>query len=81
MPHKASAEKVSPFLKKNVKVIDISADFRLKDLATYETWYKTNHPSPEYLTDAVYGLPELHRKDIAKAQLIANPGCLSLIHI
>ena len=75
LPHKASAEKVSPFLKKNVKVIDISADFRLKDLATYETWYKTNHPSPEYLTDAVYGLPELHRKDIAKAQLIANPGC------
>ena len=75
LPHKASAEKISPFLKKNIKVIDISADFRLKDLDTYETWYKTNHPSPEHLTDAVYGLPELHRKDIETAQLIANPGC------
>ena len=75
LPHRASAEKISPFLKKGVKVIDISADFRLKDLHTYETWYKTNHPSPEYLGDAVYGLPELHRADIPAAQLVANPGC------
>ena len=75
LPQTASAEGLAPLLLGGTKAIDISADFRLKDLDTYETWYKTNHPSPEYLTDAVYGLPELHRKDIAKAQLIANPGC------
>ncbi len=58
-----------------VKVIDLSADFRIKDVATYEEWYKIEHRSPELLKEAVYGLPELNREEIKKARLIANPGC------
>ncbi|MBI2862560.1 MAG: N-acetyl-gamma-glutamyl-phosphate reductase, partial [Chloroflexi bacterium] len=58
-----------------VKVVDISADYRLKDVAIYEQWYGVVHPSPEFLPEAVYGLPELHRAEISWARLIANPGC------
>ena len=75
MPHKASAEVVEPLVKQGLKVIDVSADFRLKDAREYETWYATPHPCPELLASAVYGLPELHRTKIAQAQLVANPGC------
>jgi len=57
------------------KVIDLSADFRLKDLSIYEEWYKTKHMFPEFLNEAVYGLPELYREKIKKTWLIANPGC------
>jgi N-acetyl-gamma-glutamyl-phosphate reductase len=56
-------------------VIDLSADFRLKDPAVYEKWYRHPHPSTHLLAQAVYGLPEHYRKQIADAQLIANPGC------
>ncbi|MDB5755158.1 MAG: N-acetyl-gamma-glutamyl-phosphate reductase, partial [Massilia sp.] len=58
-----------------VKVIDLAADFRLKDQATFEKWYKIPHTAPELLEQAVYGLPELHRDAIKSAKLIANPGC------
>jgi N-acetyl-gamma-glutamyl-phosphate reductase len=58
-----------------VKVIDLAADFRLKDQATFEKWYKIPHSAPDLLEEAVYGLPELNRDDIKKARLIANPGC------
>lgn len=58
-----------------VKVIDLGADFRIKDVDIYEQWYKIKHPSPEYIKEAVYGLPELNRDQIKKARLIANPGC------
>ena len=75
MPHKDSAKEVIPLLKKGVKVVDISADFRLKDASLYEQWYGFEHPAPQLLKEAVYGLPELHRAEIAKASLIANPGC------
>ncbi len=57
------------------KVIDLSADFRIKDVSVYEKWYKLVHPCPEYIKEAVYGLPEVNREDIKKARLIANPGC------
>lgn len=57
------------------KVIDLSADFRIKDLATYEKWYSLEHKSPSFIKEAVYGLPELNREQIKKARLIANPGC------
>lgn len=57
------------------KLIDLSADFRLKDVNVYKEWYKVDHKYPELLKDAVYGLPELHRDEIKKAWLIANPGC------
>ena len=75
LPHAASAERVGPALDQGAKVVDISADFRLKDLATYEEWYKVQHPYPQYIEEAVYGLPELHRDEIAEARLVANPGC------
>ena len=75
MPHKASAEVCEPFVSQGLKVIDISADFRLKDLAEYEYWYGVEHPCSQLLEDAVYGLPELHREAIAGAGLVANPGC------
>jgi N-acetyl-gamma-glutamyl-phosphate reductase len=75
LPHKASAEACGPFFLGGVKVVDISADFRLKDLAEYESWYDVQHPLPELMRDAVYGLPELHRSEIAASNLVANPGC------
>jgi N-acetyl-gamma-glutamyl-phosphate reductase len=75
MPHKASAEVCAPFVSQGLKVIDISADFRLKDRAEYEAWYAVEHPCPHLLESAVYGLPELHHEEIKKAQLVANPGC------
>lgn len=75
MPHKASAEVCEPLVAKGLKVIDISADFRLKDQSEYEAWYAVKHPCPQLLESAVYGLPELHHAEIAQAQLIANPGC------
>jgi N-acetyl-gamma-glutamyl-phosphate reductase len=75
MPHKESATVVAPLLKRGIKVIDASADFRLKDIAEYERRYGVTHPSPELIKDAVYGLPELHRPEIASARLVANPGC------
>jgi len=75
LPHSASASVLEPFIQKGVKVIDLSADFRLNDSAEYESWYKTVHPCPEYLAEAVYGLPELHGDEISKAKLIASPGC------
>ena len=52
-----------------------SADFRIKDVAVYEKWYKITHPSPQFIGEAVYGLPELNREKIKKARLVANPGC------
>jgi N-acetyl-gamma-glutamyl-phosphate reductase len=75
MPHKESAKEVIPLIKQGVKVVDISADFRLKDPTLYEQWYGFKHPSPQLLKEAVYGLPELHRAQLASAKLVANPGC------
>ena len=74
LPHKAAMEVVPTFLKLKKRVIDLSADYRLKDAAEYAAWYEP-HLNPELLDKAVYGLPELRRGEIAKARLIANPGC------
>lgn len=57
------------------RVIDLSADYRIKDVSTYEAWYKIEHQTPQYIKEAVYGLPEINREDIKKARLVANPGC------
>jgi len=62
-------------LEKNIKLIDLAADFRLRDQATWEQWYGMSHACPELLSEAVYGLPELNRNQIQSARLIANPGC------
>ena len=75
MPHKESAKEVIPLLNQGIKVVDISADFRLRDAAEYQNWYGFTHSAPQLLKQAVYGLPELHRPQVASAQLVANPGC------
>jgi len=75
LPHKESAQRIIPLIEHGIKVVDISADFRLKDATEYQSWYGFTHPAPQLLTQAVYGLTELHRSQIAPAQLIANPGC------
>ena len=64
-----------------VKVIDLSADFRIKDVATYEEWYKIEHKSPEFIKEAVYGLCEINREDIKGKRLVANPGCYTTCSI
>ena len=73
-PHGASAELVGELARRGVRVVDLSADFRLRDAAVYEEWYRP-HPAPELLASAVYGLPERYREQIAGAQIVANPGC------
>jgi len=74
LPHKAAMEVVPTFLKMEKNVVDLSADYRLRDAAVYEQWYD-KHLNPEFLQEAVYGLPELRRAQIAEASLVANPGC------
>lgn len=76
-PHGASFDLVKKFVDAGVKVIDLSADFRLHDATAYPVWYGYAHKYPALLERAVYGLPELHRKEIANAELVACPGCLS----
>ena len=73
-PHAAASPVVAALLTRGVRVIDLSADFRLRDLRTYERWYG-EHPHPELFGRAVYGLTELHRHAIPDADLVANPGC------
>lgn len=75
LPHGASQIAVDYFFSKGKKVIDLSADYRINDPLVYEEWYKLPHQKTETLAKAVYGLPELYRKDIKPASLIANPGC------
>ena len=75
LPHGVSSAKVPQILAKGCKVIDHSGDFRYKNVKTYVESYKLTHPAPELLDEAVYGLPELYRKELATAKLVANPGC------
>ncbi|HBG16838.1 MAG TPA: N-acetyl-gamma-glutamyl-phosphate reductase [Firmicutes bacterium] len=75
VPHGVAAELVPGFLEKDIKIIDLGADFRLKEPATYKDWYNLKHPQPALLKEAVYGLPELKRSEIKNARLIGNPGC------
>ena len=74
-PHGVAMAQAPELLKADVKVIDLAADFRIKDKAVFEKWYQIDHTCPELLEEAAYGLPELNREDIKKARLVANPGC------
>jgi N-acetyl-gamma-glutamyl-phosphate/LysW-gamma-L-alpha-aminoadipyl-6-phosphate reductase len=76
-PHGVSKDMVGDFLEAGVKVVDLSADFRLKDPADYPKWYGWEHPYPEMLADAVFGIPELHREEIKGANLVACSGCMA----
>lgn len=75
LPHTKSQDPVALCRKAGKLIVDLSADYRLKDVAAYEKWYQTPHAHPALLREAVYGLPELHRGAIAKASLVASPGC------
>lgn len=74
VPHKTAMEIVPTILNAGKKVIDLSADFRLRDVSVYEHWYQ-QHTAPGYIKQAVYGLPEIYRENIAASSLVANPGC------
>jgi len=81
LPHNVGAARVETWLDAGLRVIDMSADFRLRDALQYPTWYQQPHPSPALLESAVLGLPELHAEDLKDAQLIAVPGCYSTASI
>ena len=74
VPHKTAMDIVPPLLAAGKKVVDLSADFRIRDVDVYEKWYQT-HSSPKLIGEAVYGLPELYRNEVQGARLVANPGC------
>ena len=74
-PQGLCASLVNEEILEKTKIIDLSADFRIKDVATYEKWYQINHPTPQFIPEAVYGLCEINRDKIKSARLIANPGC------
>lgn len=74
VPHSTAMTIVPPLLEKGKKVVDLSADFRIRDVSVYEEWYQ-KHTSSDLINEAVYGLPELYRDKISRAELVANPGC------
>ncbi|MBQ9934584.1 MAG: N-acetyl-gamma-glutamyl-phosphate reductase [Lachnospiraceae bacterium] len=80
-PQGLCASLVNEYVLSKCKIVDLSADFRIKDVATYEKWYGIEHKSPEFIEEAVYGLCEINREDIKKARLIANPGCYTTCSI
>lgn len=75
LPHRASAVRAKSLLELGQKVVDLSADFRLRTAEEYLEWYGVEHPCPELLAEAVYGLPELHRGEMASARLVSGVGC------
>lgn len=74
-PQGLCASLINEEILSKVKIVDLSADFRIKDVATYEEWYKIQHPTPQFIPEAVYGLCEINREAVKKARLVANPGC------
>lgn len=81
LPHNVGAARAERWLSGGSRVIDLSADFRLKDAAQYPVWYKQEHPVPALLKKAVFGLPELHERELRDAAIIAVPGCYSTASI
>ena len=77
LPHKVSATMTPELLETGVKIVDMSGDFRLRDLATYEKYYNIKHPRPDLLGTFAYGLPELNRDKIREARCVASPGCFA----
>jgi N-acetyl-gamma-glutamyl-phosphate reductase len=77
LPHNEGAARTAAWLRAGARVIDLSADFRLRDASQYPRWYRQEHPAPDLLAQAVFGLPELHAAEIEGARLVAVPGCHS----
>ena len=80
-PQGLCASLINEDILSKTKVIDLSADFRLKDVSVYEEWYKIEHKAPQFLEEAVYGLCEINREKVKKARLVANPGCYTTCSI
>ena len=80
-PQGLCASLVNEEILSKVKIIDLSADLRIKDVKVYEEWYKLEHKSPQFIEEAVYGLCEINREDVKKARLVANPGCYTTCSI
>lgn len=80
-PQGLCASLINEDILSRTKIIDLSADFRLKDVKIYEEWYKIEHKAPQYIEEAVYGLCEINREDVKKARLVANPGCYTTCSI
>ena len=74
VPHQTAMGMIPAFLAQGCKVVDLSADFRFRDISRYEQWYQA-HTAPELNAEAVYGLPELHRDEVRRTRLVGNPGC------
>jgi len=74
-PNAVAMSQAAALVKQGVRVIDLSADFRIRDIAEWEQWYKAKHAAPDLVAEAVYGLPEVNRKLIRAARIVANPGC------
>jgi len=81
LPHKQSMQKISMFMDKADKIIDLSADFRLNSSEIYKKWYKDDHPHPEFLKNFIYGIPELHRDKMREAKFISSAGCNATVTI
>ncbi len=81
VPHGTATEIVKALYDRGVKIVDLSADYRLHDPGDYGKWYGWDHPHPDYLQNAVYGVPELHREEIGRARLVACPGCMAVTSI
>ena len=80
-PQGLCASLVNEQILSKVKIVDLSADFRIKDVSVYEKWYGIEHKSPQFIVEAVYGLCEVNREDVKKARLVANPGCYTTCSI
>lgn len=80
-PQGLCASLITEDILKKVKIIDLSADFRIKDVQVYEKWYGMEHKAPQYIDEAVYGLCEINREDVKKARIVANPGCYTTCSI
>ena len=77
LPHGKSFELVQEAYNLGVRVIDLGADFRLKDAGVYQQWYGLEHQSPDLIADSIYGIPELNRSEIKDSKIIANPGTIT----
>ena len=80
-PQGLCASLINEEILSKTKVIDLSADFRIKDVSVYEEWYKIEHKSPQFIEEAVYGLCEINREKIKMTRLVANPGCYTTCSI